>query len=368
MIGANRNYQVSSRLRCRRVTYLLLFGLSLLYQISFGDEPRVCLLSLSWSWFSCVCVFPFHPIHTHPHNTFAYHISVLDKESMFTVFTERDGKPWSHSVKALQIIWNRFPQLWVVFSFGNRLDDSLTIPDSDASNTIHVDDLVSFFRWRKNVTGPDLPSLPLPPPFPFNPLSSPLHPSPTSKSRNFALNPQSGLKIHAFKNAHTPGAQADRELDKLARYMVHIAPMSDLTSLTHGVSVDSMLCSRLFLSGCFSSFQLYSDCSCIPMPVIGIWRLRSFSSVFCGFFTVLLAIVLLIAKRYFLLSHFTQNWKNVVKNLPRSWNETMQTNARLQLCYMYLTNNIDPSLPVGSLWWWWWCMERVVLVDVCVRV
>ncbi|KAJ3900889.1 HAD-like domain-containing protein [Lentinula edodes] len=104
-----------------------------------------------------------------------YQISfVLDKTCMFTVFTERDGQEWQHSVKALQIIWNHFPQF-------------------NATNTVHVDDL----------------------------------------GRNFALNPQCGLKIHAFKNAHTLEAQADRELDKLARYMVHIAPLSDLRSLSH---------------------------------------------------------------------------------------------------------------------------------------
>ncbi|KAE9395395.1 HAD-superfamily subfamily IIID h [Gymnopus androsaceus JB14] len=104
-----------------------------------------------------------------------YQISfVLDKTCMFTVFTERDGKPWQHSVKALQIVWNHFPQF-------------------NATNTIHVDDL----------------------------------------GRNFALNPQSGLKIHAFKNAHSPEAQADRELEKLARYMVHIAPLADLGTLSH---------------------------------------------------------------------------------------------------------------------------------------
>ncbi|TFK42462.1 HAD-like domain-containing protein [Crucibulum laeve] len=104
-----------------------------------------------------------------------YQISfVLDKTCMFTVFTERDGKPWTHSVKALKIIWNHFPQY-------------------DASNTIHVDDL----------------------------------------SRNFALNPKEGLKIHAFKNAHTAEAMADRELDKLTRYMLHIANVTDFKSLSH---------------------------------------------------------------------------------------------------------------------------------------
>lgn len=94
-----------------------------------------------------------------------YHISfVLDKTSMFTVFTERDGKPWTHSVKPLQIIWNHFPQF-------------------DASNTIHVDDL----------------------------------------SRNFALNPREGLKIQAFKNAYSAEALADRELEKLGKYLTHVA-------------------------------------------------------------------------------------------------------------------------------------------------
>ncbi|KIJ69166.1 hypothetical protein HYDPIDRAFT_179046 [Hydnomerulius pinastri MD-312] len=104
-----------------------------------------------------------------------YQISfVLDKTCMFTVFTERNGQPYTHSVKALQIIWNHFPQI-------------------SAKNTIHVDDL----------------------------------------SRNFALNPNEGLKIHAFKNAHTEHAQADRELDKVARYMIHIAPVSDFRTLKH---------------------------------------------------------------------------------------------------------------------------------------
>ena len=55
------------------------------------------------------------------------------------------------------------------------------------------------------------------------------------QSRNFALNPQEGLKINAFKNAATLQASQDRELDKLARYMLHIAPMDDFRSLKHKV-------------------------------------------------------------------------------------------------------------------------------------
>ncbi|TBU65507.1 HAD IIID h [Dichomitus squalens] len=91
-------------------------------------------------------------------------VTVLDKTSMFTVFSVKDGKPYKHSVKALEIIWKRFPQY-------------------SARNTIHVDDL----------------------------------------GRNFALNPKEGLKISAFKNAHTEQARADRELSKLGIYLVHIA-------------------------------------------------------------------------------------------------------------------------------------------------
>ncbi|RPD66450.1 HAD subfamily IIID h [Lentinus tigrinus ALCF2SS1-7] len=94
-----------------------------------------------------------------------YKISfVLDKTCMFTVFSVKDGKPYKHSVKALQIIWNHFPQY-------------------SAKNTIHIDDL----------------------------------------GRNFALNPKEGLKISAFKNAHTPAAMADRELAKVTKYLLHIA-------------------------------------------------------------------------------------------------------------------------------------------------
>ncbi|KII88126.1 hypothetical protein PLICRDRAFT_612640 [Plicaturopsis crispa FD-325 SS-3] len=102
-----------------------------------------------------------------------YKISfVLDKTTMFTVFTERAGKPYTHSVKPLQIIWNKFPQF-------------------SAKNTIHIDD-----------------------------LSSSSYPP---QSRNFALNPPQGLKISPFKDAHTEHALGDRELEKLTRYLVHIA-------------------------------------------------------------------------------------------------------------------------------------------------
>ncbi|KAI0064716.1 HAD IIID h [Artomyces pyxidatus] len=104
-----------------------------------------------------------------------YQISfVLDKTSMFTVFSRRDDKPYTHHVKALQIIWNHFPQY-------------------NAKNTIHIDDL----------------------------------------GRNFALNPRQGLKIAPFRDAYTQHAQADRELDNLGRYLLYIATVEDWETLNH---------------------------------------------------------------------------------------------------------------------------------------
>ncbi|TRM59287.1 HAD-like domain-containing protein [Schizophyllum amplum] len=104
-----------------------------------------------------------------------YQISfVLDKTCMFTVQSVRDNKPWEHSVKALQIIWNHFPQF-------------------NASNTVHIDDL----------------------------------------SRNFALNPSEGLKIRAFKHAASEEARQDRELYKLGTYLVHVGQAADLRSFSH---------------------------------------------------------------------------------------------------------------------------------------
>jgi ubiquitin-like domain-containing CTD phosphatase 1 len=65
---------------------------------------------------------------------------VLDKTCMFTVFTERNGQPYAHQVKALQIIWNHFPQLLVYPDCTNEY--TLTFLFSSAKNTIHIDDLV----------------------------------------------------------------------------------------------------------------------------------------------------------------------------------------------------------------------------------
>ncbi|VDB82711.1 unnamed protein product [Peniophora sp. CBMAI 1063] len=109
-----------------------------------------------------------------------YEISfVLDKKPMFTVFSadrkDKDGKPFAHHVKALQIIWNLFPQF-------------------NARNTLHVDDL----------------------------------------SRNFVLNMGNGIKIPAFKDVSTSAAaRSDRELERLARYLLHVASAEDVSVLNH---------------------------------------------------------------------------------------------------------------------------------------
>lgn len=100
---------------------------------------------------------------------------VLDRTSMFSVTSKKNGQERTHEVKALEIIWRKFPGRW------------------SSQNTIHIDDL----------------------------------------SKNFALNPQSGLKIAPFKNALVTRA-ADLELYHLERYLRLIAQHeSDFTKLKH---------------------------------------------------------------------------------------------------------------------------------------
>lgn len=100
-----------------------------------------------------------------------YHICfVLDKSCMFSI-TSRRGK---HHVKPLDVIWSQYPDRW------------------GPQNTIHVDDL----------------------------------------RRNFAMNPQSGLKVTPFKNA--PVARtSDCELLLLSRYLLLIADCEDFRKLNH---------------------------------------------------------------------------------------------------------------------------------------
>ena len=89
---------------------------------------------------------------------------VLDKTSMFSIISrKRDGSEFKHAVKPLQLIWEK-TKIW------------------GAEDTVHVDDL----------------------------------------SRNFALNPKSGIKCKAFHRA-APDAASDVELPLLAAYLAHIA-------------------------------------------------------------------------------------------------------------------------------------------------
>eukprot|EP01113_Clastostelium_recurvatum_P033696 TRINITY_DN4484_c0_g1_i3.p3 TRINITY_DN4484_c0_g1~~TRINITY_DN4484_c0_g1_i3.p3 ORF type:complete len:111 (-),score=32.03 TRINITY_DN4484_c0_g1_i3:81-413(-) len=104
----------------------------------------------------------------------------MDRTSMFTVTTQvpsRAGDPApssrkEHEVKALEIIWAKFPQF-------------------SRKNTVHVDDL----------------------------------------ARNFALNPQSGIKIKAFKRG--AAGPPDTQLVLLARYLKRIVAAKDLAALDH---------------------------------------------------------------------------------------------------------------------------------------
>lgn len=99
---------------------------------------------------------------------------VLDKTSMFRIESvQSGGDKRKHHVKPLELIWRKFPH-W------------------SASNTIHIDDL----------------------------------------GRNFALNPQSGLKIKPYKDAHTTRPH-DRELVYLTRYLQLIANEKEFTGLDH---------------------------------------------------------------------------------------------------------------------------------------
>lgn len=92
---------------------------------------------------------------------------VLDRTSMFQITTSVTGvnppPPKTHEVKALELVWRLYP----VFS---------------AANTIHLDDL----------------------------------------SRNFALNPGSGLRVTPYKNSAVM-RHTDRELWGLAEYLQLIA-------------------------------------------------------------------------------------------------------------------------------------------------
>jgi len=96
-------------------------------------------------------------------------VFVLDRSSMFNVKSAR----LTHTVKPLPVIWENFPY------FSER-------------NTIHVDDI----------------------------------------AQNFAFNFQSGLRIKTFRYS-TENVRNDRELPKLAKYLIAIGTLRDFTGLDH---------------------------------------------------------------------------------------------------------------------------------------
>lgn len=95
---------------------------------------------------------------------------MLDSSAMISVHTPKYGVI---EVKPLGVIWGKFPQ-W------------------GAHNTIMFDDI----------------------------------------RRNFIMNPQTGLRIRPFRQAHI-NREKDRELLRLAKYLKDIATVADFTSLNH---------------------------------------------------------------------------------------------------------------------------------------
>uniref|UniRef100_A0A6B2LB23 protein-serine/threonine phosphatase n=1 Tax=Arcella intermedia TaxID=1963864 RepID=A0A6B2LB23_9EUKA len=122
----------------------------------------------AWTWLE-IKLIEFDLL---PNNNFQFTF-VLDKSSMFSVKSLRNGKMITHSVKPLAIIWSKLPQF-------------------NETNTLHVDDL----------------------------------------SRNFVFNPKSGIKISPFKYSPET-ARADRELFYLQKYLCAIANVPDVTKLDH---------------------------------------------------------------------------------------------------------------------------------------
>ncbi|KAL7753484.1 hypothetical protein RI367_001259 [Sorochytrium milnesiophthora] len=139
---------------------------------------------------------------THPN----YRISfVLDKTHMFSIVSrDSKGRPFKHQVKALDIVWAKFPQYY------------------SPSNTLHIGTVVSLTathldKWNAHLIHvlrvDDL-------------------------GRNFAMNPSNvghvpkGLKIAAWKNAPV-NRHNDTELFSLAKYILQIAVAPDLTQFEH---------------------------------------------------------------------------------------------------------------------------------------
>ncbi|GAA5922874.1 uncharacterized protein JCM15063_003454 [Sporobolomyces koalae] len=103
-------------------------------------------------------------------------VTTIDRKPMFSVYSERNGQPFKHEVKALGLLWSKFPGQY------------------SAKNTVHIDDL----------------------------------------SRNFAMNPKNGIKVHAYRDALSrDNVSKDIELLYCARYLLQLAAVQDVTELDH---------------------------------------------------------------------------------------------------------------------------------------
>ena len=135
--------------------------------------------------------------------------------SITNMARKKDGEPVKHEVKALEIIWAKFPKFYSAKSrscLSERLIMSTSHPAH--ADTIHVDDLSRNFAMNpQSVSFAGWPQ--------YN-LQAPL---------NKILRKQ-GLKISAFKNA--PASRAtDRELFPLAKYLLQISQVEDFRTLNH---------------------------------------------------------------------------------------------------------------------------------------
>jgi len=103
---------------------------------------------------------------TNPNYKFCF---VLDKTSMFSITSihKTKKKEYRHFIKPLKIIWSQFPSNW------------------GPHNTVHLDDL----------------------------------------ARNFALNPQSGLRVTAFHRKKIKAGKRDVELLGLGKYLESLGSM-----------------------------------------------------------------------------------------------------------------------------------------------
>jgi ubiquitin-like domain-containing CTD phosphatase 1 len=118
-----------------------------------------------------------------------YKISfVLDQTSMFSILGEKKGIKKRHQVKPLHVIWHNLTRFYCMHNIR-----------FSPKNTIHIDDL----------------------------------------SRNFAMNPQQGLKILPFKNApgkftsYVVSRHSDKELLYITKYLLQLALVDDFETVSH---------------------------------------------------------------------------------------------------------------------------------------